>query len=151
LDRRPRAPPARRAAGARRRSLGDRGIRFHLGASGDDTVFRRSFSLLVLAIVLVADKERRFLGESEFREVPTGSSGTARASATSEALCPVAAGRTRSPTRPTSRTSVQRAASAGPRSASGCCPPSTGSSRAVEVFQAEEDERIGIAFAALRP
>ena len=52
-----------------RRALGDEGIRHRLGASGDDSVFRRSFSLLVLAILLYADNARGYLEEMEWREI----------------------------------------------------------------------------------
>jgi hypothetical protein len=134
----------------RRRALGDRGIRFNLGASGDDTVFRRSFSLLVLAIVLVADKERRFLGESEFRDVVDGLVEYCEGERDARGFVPgrgwahaVAHAADVADECATSRFGTPevcaRLLSAFDRLVA----------RADEVFQAEEDERIGIALAAM--
>ncbi|MGD6856717.1 DUF2785 domain-containing protein [Bacillus infantis] len=41
--------------------LDDSHLFFHLGAEGDDSVFTRSFSSLVLALVIQKDAEKRFL------------------------------------------------------------------------------------------
>jgi hypothetical protein len=133
-----------------RLALGERGIRFGLGSSGDNTVFRRAFSLLVLAIVLVADKERRVLGESEFREVAHELVDYCESERDLRGFVP---GRGWAH-------AVAHAADV----ADECITSRFGSpevcerllsaldalvSRAAEVFQAEEDERVGIAVAAM--
>jgi hypothetical protein len=134
----------------RRRALGDHGIRFELGRSGDDTVFRRTFSLLVLAIVLFADKQRPFLDESEFREVADGlveycegerdlrgfvpGRGWAHAVAHAADVADECA-----TSRFGTREVCERLLAAFDALVS----------RADEVFQAEEDERVGIALAAM--
>jgi hypothetical protein len=134
----------------RRLALGERGIRFGLGRSGDDTVFRRSFSLLVLAIVLVADKERRFLEKSELRDVADGLVEYCDGERDLRGFVP---GRGWAH-------AVAHAADV----ADECVTSRFGTpelcerllsaldalvARAGEVFQAEEDERVGIALAAM--
>jgi hypothetical protein len=52
-----------------RRALGENGIRHRLGATGDDSIFRRSFSLLLLALIVAADNQRELLTADEWREV----------------------------------------------------------------------------------
>jgi hypothetical protein len=134
----------------RRRALGDRGIRFHLGASGDDTVFRRSFSLLVLAIVLVADKQRRFLDAGDWLEIADGLvsychgerdvRGFVPGHGWAHAVAHAADVADECATSRFSRPEVcERLLSAFDVLVA----------RADDVFQAEEDERIGIALAAM--
>lgn len=53
----------------RDRVVGEDGIRHRLGEAGTDSVLRRSFSMLVVALLLAADNRDPYLGEREWREV----------------------------------------------------------------------------------
>lgn len=64
--------PAEHLRGFLKDLLSDDGINFHLGESGTDSVFRRSFSLLVLALIVTADYRREFLSGDDLREVAKG-------------------------------------------------------------------------------
>lgn len=134
----------------RRRALGDGGIRHRLGSSGDDSVFRRSFSLLVLAIVLHVDAQRRYLEPGEWREAVdavveycereqdvrgfVASGGWAHAVAhAADVVDELVTSRFGTPA------ASERLLVALDRLLA----------RADEVFQAEEDERIAVALAAM--
>ena len=49
--------------------IGERGLRFRVGESATDSVFCRSFSALVLSLVLHKDLQREFLPESDWLEI----------------------------------------------------------------------------------
>jgi hypothetical protein len=133
-----------------RLAQGERGIRSGLGRSGDDSVFRRSFSLLVVAIVLVADKERRFLDQSEFREVARGLVDYCEAESDVRGFVPgrgwahaVAHAADVADECATSRFGTPEVCGRLLRALDALV------ARSREVFQTEEDERVGIALAAM--
>ena len=66
------ALPSEQLLGFLRDRLGNEGIGFHLGESGADSVFQRSFSLLVLALIVAADNRREFLSREDLQQVAEG-------------------------------------------------------------------------------
>ncbi len=77
------------------------GLTVGLGEDGTDTVFRRSFSAMVLAECIDRASGQRLLPTDSLLPGATGSPGGWCASATCAGSCPARAGRTRWPTAPT--------------------------------------------------
>lgn len=121
-----------------------------IGESGTDSVFRRSFALLILAVALERDIEHPFLGEPEWRDIVGRLAEYCRREEDLRAHLPDKGWAHAAAHAADVADGLVRGAYATPSDCEHVCQALADLvNRASEVFQGEEDERVAIALVAM--